>query len=207
MISILIQHFWAAISSGAISPGFGYWIYLFIAVLAFLEGSFTTLVAAALAGAGVLNPGLVFVSAGVGNATADAAWYWLGRMGRFDTLATHLSWLRKYELQIGRLEQKVKLHGPRMYLITKLGVWPAVIPTLIAAGMARVPWRKMLLVSAASELIYTGSLVVAGFFLGDYLSQLQIGLEWIWWGGVGVIVLALLLALRYLTKGTTGDEL
>jgi membrane protein DedA with SNARE-associated domain len=202
MIPVFIQHFWTDLSHGAIPPAFGYWSYLLIAVLAFLEGSATTLVAAALAGAGVLNPGLVLVSAGLGNATADATWYWLGRLGRFDMLATHLSWLRKFEPQINRLEQEVKVNGPRLYLITKLGVWPAVIPTLIAAGMARVPWRKILLVSAVSEPIYTGGLVLAGYFLGNYLSRLKLGLEWIWWAGAAVVVFALPLIVKKLTQGT-----
>ena len=70
MMPMFIQQFWAALSSGAIPPGLGYWSYLFIAILAFMEGSVTTLVAAALAGAGVLNPGLVFLSAGIGNASS-----------------------------------------------------------------------------------------------------------------------------------------
>ena len=201
-MSALIQQLWTAFSNDAIPPGLGYWSYLLIAILAVMEGAATTLVAAALAGAGVLNPWLVFVAAGVGNASADAAWYWLGRLAHFDTLAAHLSWLRRFEPQITQLEQKVKVNGPRLYLITKLGMWPAVIPTLIAAGMARVSWRKMLLVSAVSEPIYTGGLVVAGFFLGNYLSQLRFGLEWLWWGSGVVLVLVLSILLRNLTKVT-----
>lgn len=202
MILALIQQLWTALSSGALPLGLGYWSYLLIALLTFMEGSVSTLVAAALAGAGLLNPWLVFVAAGTGNAVADAAWYWLGRLGRFDMLAAHLSWLRRFEPQIARLEQKVKVNGPRLYLITKLGMWPVVIPTLIAAGMVRVSWRKILLVSAVSEPIYTGSLVLVGFFLGNYLSQLRLGLEWVWWGGAVMVVLTLSLLLRDLTKVT-----
>lgn len=202
MMAALIQQLWTALSSGAIPPGLGYWSYLFIAILAFMEGAATTLVAAALAGAGVLNPWLVFVAAGIGNAIADVAWYWLGRLGRFDMLAAYLSWLRRFEPQITGLEQKVKVNGPRLYFLTKLFMWPAVIPTLIAAGMARVSWGKMLLVSAVSEPIYSGGLVLAGFFLGNYLSQLRSGLEWMGWGGSVALVLALPILLRNLTKVT-----
>lgn len=195
-----IRQFWTTLGSSPVLPNLGPWSYLLIALLVAVEGSVTTLVAAALAGAGILNPGLVFVAAGIGNATADAAWYWLGRLERLDTLATRLPWLRRFEPQIAQLEQNIKASGPRLYLITKLCIWPAVIPTLIAAGMARVSWRKMILVSAVSETIWTGGLVLVGFFLGSYLNQLRAGLQWLSLSLGVAVVLALPLLLKYLTK-------
>jgi membrane protein DedA with SNARE-associated domain len=170
------------------------------ALLVAVEGSVATLVAATLAGAGILNPWLVFVAAGIGNATADAAWYWLGRLGRLNSLATRLPWLRRFEPLIAQLEKNIKASGPRLYVTTKLCMWPAVIPTLIAAGMARVSWRKMILVSAVSETIWSGGLVLVGFFLGSYLSQLRAGFEWLSLGLGVTLILVLPILLKHLTK-------
>jgi membrane protein DedA with SNARE-associated domain len=192
-----IGQFWAALSSGAILPGLGYWSYLLIALLVAVEGSVATLVAAALAGVGMLNPWLVFASASIGNATADAGWYWLGRLERFDALAARLPWLHRFEPQVAQIRRTVRASGLRLYVVTKLFLWPAVIPTLIAAGMARVPWPKMILVSAVSETIWTGCLVLIGLFLGNYLSQLKSGLEWVSVGLGGVAVIALIYYIGY----------
>ena len=49
----------------------------------------------------------------------------------------------------------------------------ASIPTLVAAGIARVPWSRVLLVQLMGEVIWTGSLVLFGFFLGRYVALLK----------------------------------
>jgi len=49
----------------------------------------------------------------------------------------------------------------------------ASIPTLVAAGIARVPWPRVLLVQLMGKVIWTGSLVLFGFFLGQYVALLK----------------------------------
>lgn len=172
-----VQAFWLALVNGQLVTDLGVFSYLLIALLAALEGPGITLAAGAMAGSGLLNPFAVLVAAGLGNFTADACWYLLGYLGQFDNLKRKIPALQKFDAQITAVEEQVKAQAVKLLIATKLSFGVAVIPILIAAGAARVTWRKLLPISLISELVWTGSLVLAGYFLGDYLAQLQLGLR------------------------------
>ena len=183
-----------AITAGEIITSLGYWNYLIIAVLVALEGSATTLMAAALAGAGVLNPILVFFAAATGNFAADSGWYFLGYCGRFDTLKERIPFLKRFESHVDALSNTVHQHAVKFVVITKLTLGLATIPTLIAAGMARVSWLKLLPASIISEVIWTGALVMLGMYLGDYVSEINESMRLIALiGGVFMLLLGTML--------------
>lgn len=195
-----------AISAGEIITSLGYWNYLIIAVLVAVEGPVTTLMAAALAGTGVLNPVLVFLAAAGGNFTADSGWYLLGYGGRFDTLKQRIPFLQKYEVHVHALSETVHEHATKFVIITKLTMGVATIPTLIAAGMSRVSWFKLLPASLISEALWTGALVLLGLFLGDYVTEINEGLRVISMFG-GVLMLILLpLAWQQIAKIVSHTE-
>jgi membrane protein DedA with SNARE-associated domain len=62
------------------------------------------------------------------------------------------------------------------------------IPVLIAAGMARVAWWRLFLVSLIVEPIWNGILIFAGYRLGDYIAQLDRGLRIVALIGSAVII-------------------
>jgi membrane protein DedA with SNARE-associated domain len=87
-------------------------------------------------------------------------------MRRFPQLA----WLVP---QIDHVKAEVLQRAPRMLFIAKLALGVASIPTLVAAGVARVPWQRVVLIQVVGEAIWTGALVLFGLFLGQYVSRLQ----------------------------------
>jgi membrane protein DedA with SNARE-associated domain len=196
----VIQLLWTAIVTGNILPDLGYGSYVLIAILVALEGPGVTLAAAAMAGSGVLNPWLVLMAAGLGNFGSDAGWYMLGYLGHFELLKKHVPAVKKFATQIACLEQNIYDQAVKLLLVTKLSLGIAVIPTLVAVGMARVPWPKLLPVSLISELIWTGGLVLAGFFLGDFLTRLELGLRIMVIGGGIVLLLVLPLMLTQMRQ-------
>ena len=150
-----------------------FWQYLIIFFGVAIEGPAVTLTAAALAGTGVLNPYMVFLSAGTGNVTGDLCWYLLGYWGRIETLFHWFPRLAQWQPQINELKDKVVQRAARMLLVAKLAFGVISIPTLIAAGIAHVPWLRVLCVQVIGEIIWTGSLVLFGVFLGQYVALLQ----------------------------------
>ena len=76
----VLQSIWDAIRTGTV-PDLGYWSYVLITILVFLEGPSVTLVAGAMAATGFLDVKLVFVAAALGNFLADVWWYTLGYVG------------------------------------------------------------------------------------------------------------------------------
>jgi len=172
-----IQEFWAVLNSSTLAPDLGGWSYLLIAILACLEGPVVTLIAATIAGTGGLNPWLVFLAAGVGNFSGDAGWYTLGYLGQFDTLKRYVPGLARFDPQISRWQQDIHQKVVSRLLLTKLSLSWAVIPTIVTAGMARVAWSRLLLADLLAEVVWTGSLTLAGFYLGNHLTKLELGLK------------------------------
>jgi membrane protein DedA with SNARE-associated domain len=51
------------------------------------------------------------------------------------------------------------------------------IPVLIASGVARVPWLRLLAVSVLVEPLWNGLLVLAGYRLGDSVAHMERGMR------------------------------
>ena len=149
------------------------WQYLLIFLGVAIEGPGVTLTAAALAGAGFLDPLLVFLCAGAGNLIGDFCWYLIGYFGHFETLLRRFPRLVRFAPQIDQMKADVAQSAPRMLFIAKLAFGVASIPTLVAAGVVRVPWQRVVPIQILGEVIWTGAMVLLGLFLGQYVSRIQ----------------------------------
>ena len=175
----------------------GGWAYILIALLTAVEGPLTTLGGAVAASAGYLNPVLVFVSASTGNLTADILWYSLGYLGKTEWLVRYGGWLGIKEKFILRLEKDVQAHIHKLLFVAKLTLG-FVIPTLIAAGLVRVPFKRWFGVLFAAECLWTGSLVLAGYYFGTMIQRIETNLRWVSVGGavIFIVIVAIYLVRR-----------
>jgi len=174
---------------------FGVWAYFLLALMVAIEGPIVTLTGAAAASAGLMSPVWVFASASVGNMTADTLWYSLGYLGRMDLVVRFGARLGIKEGFITRLQKDVNAHIHKILFVAKLTMG-LVIPTLIAAGLARVPFKRWFGVLFTAECIWTGSLVLIGYYFGYLIQRVETNLRWVAVGG-GVVVV--LVAIYYLT--------
>lgn len=168
----------------------GIWLYVLLAFLVALEGPLVTLAAAAASSAGYMDPLLVFVSASFGNLSADVIWYVLGYMGKTEWLTRYGGWLGIKQDTILRLKQNINENIGKFLFVAKLTLG-LVIPTLIAAGLARVSWRRWIGILFFAESIWTGSLVLLGYYYGQYIQRIEAGLKWISIGATGILIMGL----------------
>lgn len=176
-------------------PDLGAWSYLILMVLVFVEGPAVTLVAATMAAAGILRADLVFLFSMLGNFLADAFWYTLGFMAaRHGGILQH-RWVQRRWAQVEQVQTTLHGRAARMYLLTKLSLGLLTIPVLIASGLSRVPWYRLFVISIIVEPIWNGLLVLVGYRLGDYVSQLERGLR----NGaiIGAVILLLVFMFAY----------
>jgi membrane protein DedA with SNARE-associated domain len=173
----LLQGFILAMKSGHL-PHLGYWTYLVLAVLVAIEGPVATLLGAAAASAGLMRPWLVFLAAATGNLTADSLWYTLGYAGK-------LEWAMRFGRRLGlrpevleRLEQGMHEHAAKILFIAKLTV-SFMIPSLIAAGLVKVRWRRWFPALFAGEMIWTGSLMLIGYYATEAIKRVEQGVEYL----------------------------
>ncbi|NJD58621.1 MAG: DedA family protein [Anaerolineae bacterium] len=154
----------------------GLFSYLILALLVAIEGPIATLLGAAAASLGYMNPALVFFAAAAGNLTADTLWYYLGYIGKLD-------WVNRFGQRLGvsleklvRLEDMLREHAPRVLFVSKLTVSP-MIPALISTGLIRYPWQRWFPAVFAGEMIWTGSLVTIGYLGVQAIKKGELGLE------------------------------
>jgi membrane protein DedA with SNARE-associated domain len=175
-VSQLLQNFILTMKSGQL-PHLGYWTYLLLALLVAFEGPVATLLGAAAASAGLMRPGWVFIAAAIGNLSADSLWYTLGYAGK-------LEWALRFGRRLGvhadiltRLEQGMQEHAARILFMAKLTI-SFMIPSLIVAGLVKIPWRRWFPALFTGELIWTGSLVLIGYYATEAIKRVEQGLEY-----------------------------
>jgi len=152
------------------------WPYLLISFLVAVEGPLATLGAAIASSTGYLDPWLVFLFASGGNLSADILWYTLGYLGKLDLLERYGKWLGFKQSVILKLKQEMHDHVGKFLFVAKLTLG-LVVPTLIAAGLARVPWKRWLGLLIVAEGIWTGDLVLGGYYYGQYILHIEKNLK------------------------------
>lgn len=186
-------------------PEMGIWTYLLLAVLVAIEGPIATLLGAAAASAGLMRPWSVFFAAAIGNITADTLWYSIGYMGRIE-------WLFHFGKRLGlrrdlleHLKHNMDKHATKILFLAKLTV-SFVIPSLITAGLLRLPLRRWFPALIVAETIWTGSLVLIGFYTTEAIKRVERGVEYAVLMASILFVIFLILAGRRLIKAWDKDE-
>lgn len=152
------------------------WAYLTLALLVAIEGPIITLFGAGAASAGLLNPLGVFLSASAGNLLADTIWYGLGYIGKVEWLGRFASRFGISQKNLDQLSHGMSDHAVRVIFIAKLTM-SLVIPALVTAGLIKIPWRKWFLPLCLAEIIWTGTLVLVGYYATQTIMQVKQGLE------------------------------
>lgn len=166
--------------------------YILIAVLTLFEGPLTTVTGAAAASIGLLNPGLVFLSASMGNLAGDFFWHSLGRAGKINWL---LRGRRRVGFEPARLEWfkgKVRDHAAKIVFLTKV-TSSFIIPALISTGLVQLSWRRWFPALLIAEILWTGSLIAVGYFAAQAISDVAIALKFL--PAFGLLILFFFLAL------------
>jgi membrane protein DedA with SNARE-associated domain len=59
---------------------------------------------------------------------------------------------------------------------------------LIAAGLARVPFKRWFGVLFAAECLWTGGLVLVGYYFGYMVQSIETSLPWVSAGGIVIFI-------------------
>lgn len=182
-------------------PEWGLWSYFALALLVAFEGPMATLLGAAAASAGAMRPLLVFFAASAGNLTADTLWYAIGYMGKIEWLF-HLG--QRFGISRERLERlqgHMRKHAVKVLFFAKLSM-SLMIPSLIAAGLVKARWRSWFPAVFGGEIIWTGGLVLIGYFTTEAVKRVEQGLEYFILGASLVFVIGMLWLSRRILRAS-----
>lgn len=203
-ITTFLQDFLFALRTSPFEQ-WGYWDYVVLAVLVAVEGPIATLLGAVAASAGLMRPFLVFVFAAAGNLAADSLWYSLGYFGKIEWLfrgGRRLGIKREY---LNRLQHGMRRHALKILFFAKLSM-SFVIPSLIAAGLVKAPWRRWFPALVGAETLWTGTLVLIGFYTTEALKRVEHGMEVFVTVGSVLFLILLFWFGRHVIKGGVDDE-
>jgi len=186
-------------------PEFGYWSYLILALLVLIEGPIAILLASAASSAGLMRPVLVFFSAAIGNLTADSLWWLLGYAGKTEWIHSLGRRLRIRESLIEHLKHNMIKHATRVLFLAKITVSFS-IPALIAAGLLRIPWKRWFPYFILAETLWTGSLVLIGYYTTEALKRVEQGVEYAALAVSIVFVALMIMAGRRLLRQLDREE-
>jgi membrane protein DedA with SNARE-associated domain len=201
---VLIHNLVLTLRSGHM-PEFGYWSYLILAVLVLIEGPIAILLASAASSAGLMRPVLVFFSAAIGNLTADTLWWLLGYAGKTEWIHSLGRRLRIRESLIEHLKHNMIKHATRVLFLAKITVSFS-IPALIAAGLLRIPWKRWFPYFILAETLWTGSLVLIGYYTTEALKRVEQGVEYAALAVSIVFVALMIMAGRRLLRQLDKEE-
>jgi membrane protein DedA with SNARE-associated domain len=179
-MAALIQHFgnfFANLQAGTL-PDLGYWNYLLFALFVIVEGPVVTVLAGAAASAGLLKPDLVFVAAGTANLTADALWYLFGFAFKREFLLRHGRRFGLRAVHLEKLQGNIKAHAFRLLFIAKI-TYGFAVPTIVAAGLSRLSWRRWFPPLVTAEVLWSGGLVLFGYYAGETFRQIEKDLRYL----------------------------
>ncbi len=200
----ILQHIVSLLRSAQL-PEWGYWSYLVLALLVAIEGPIVTLLGAAAASAGLMRPGLVFVAASLGNLTADTLWYSVGYIGKIEWLMRFGRRLGANQMHLERLQRGMHDHVAKILFAAKLSV-SLVIPSLIAAGLVKAPWRRWFPALFSAECIWTGSLVLVGYYATEAIKRVEKGLEYFLLVAPVIFIIFMVIMARHVFRDMTGNH-
>ncbi len=178
----------------------GAWSYPLFTALVIIEGRIVTLLATVAASVGYMRLPLVMVCAIVGGLVADTLWYLLGYKFGEEHILRYGRWLglRRHHLQ--KMLTGIQERGPMLLTVAKFSS-VLVIPALVAAGVARVPFRRWFPIVLLGELVWVTALAVIGFQTAEVVRRVELGLHYLPVAGGGLALLTLMMvAGRRLTS-------
>ena len=177
----------------------GVWSYPLLTALVIVEGRIVMLLAAVAASVGYMRLPLVMVCAIVGGVVADSLWYLLGYKHGEEHILRYGRWLGLRRHHVEQMLTGMQERGPKLLTVAKYSS-VLVIPALVAAGMARVPFRRWFPIVLVGELLWVTALAVIGFQTAEVVRRVELGLHYLpLAGGLALLIVILVVARRLKT--------
>ena len=154
----------SGLTTGAIIALIIKYKYLIIFPIAVLEGPLIAIVAGFLAYSGYLNVIAVVLLLVFADLVGDSFYYSIGRFGRARFIHKYGRYIGINEERVASLEKQFEHHHWKIIAIGKTQAIGSLI--LVAAGIARAPFRKFLWYNLFATIPKTILFVLIGYFFG-----------------------------------------
>jgi membrane-associated protein len=167
--------------------------YLFLFPVVVVEGPIITVIAGFLSSLGVFNIFIAYAVVVVGDIAGDIMYYALGYYGRQRFVKRWGRFLGITFERVEQLEKHFEKHTGKTLIIGKLshGIGGVV---LVAAGLAKVPFRKFVWYNFIPTLPKSLILLLIGYYSGESYVKISSYLDY---AAIGTIVTAVIFIVIY----------
>jgi membrane protein DedA with SNARE-associated domain len=147
--------------------------------LAIVEGPVVMMLSGFLVRIGFFSFWPIYLILMAGDLTGDVLWYFLGRHGARSFVDKYGRFFSISEENIEKAEQFFQDHPVKILFFSKITMgFGFALATLIAAGAARVPFKKYFIINFCGQFVWTGALIAVGYFLGHLYVLVDKSLRW-----------------------------
>lgn len=167
--------------------------YLFLFPVAVVEGPIITIIAGFLCTLGYFNPFVIYVVVIVADLVGDVTYYAIGRYGGKGLIERRGRYFGITTNRVEQLERHFQHHAAKTLIVGKiLHGFGAVI--LLAAGVAKVPFKKYVWYNLLPTIPKSLILLLIGIYFGKAYTQINGILNYT---TIGTITIALMLIGGY----------
>lgn len=141
--------------------------YAILLPLVMVGGPIVPVIAGSLAALGILDVFIAYAVSVTGTVTGDTIYYWIGRVARHTFIARFGHYMGITEAKIVEAEHHFDKHLGKTLFFAKI-TEAAVVVALLAAGAAKVNFRKFFSIVALIEIFKILMFILIGYYFGKY---------------------------------------
>ncbi len=162
-----------------------YWIAY---PLGIFEGPIAMMISGFLVRVGFFDFWPIFLILIAGDLTGDVLWYFVGLHGASPLIKKFGRFFNVTEENFEKAQHLFREHQSKILFFSKLTTgFGFAIATLIAAGAAKVPFKKYIMINFFGEFIWAGFLFGIGYFLGNFYTTVDKSLRWGFIAGIIIV--------------------
>jgi membrane protein DedA with SNARE-associated domain len=174
------------------------WNYLALFIAMTIEGPVATLTGSFLASLGGFNILIIYPLSVLADLVGDIILYLVGRFGGEKILIKAERLLKIEESTVDKIKDQFNQTGGKIVFFVKLTTGLCWI-TFLAAGTARMNFKRFVTYSLLGGVVWSGLLVVLGYFFGYAAGQIEQYLSYAGWI-VFIITISILILFGFIRK-------
>jgi membrane-associated protein len=167
--------------------------YYLIIPLTIVEGPIVMVLCGFLLRLGTFELLPLYGALTLGDLIGDVIWYCIGRFWGIHFVRKFGKFFSITEANLQRGTELFQRHHNKILFISKITMgFGLALVTLITAGMAKVPFRKYMVLNFSGQLIWTGVLLSVGYLFGHLYTSIDKGFRDVALIGIGLLVIVLI---------------
>ena len=158
----------------SLSTHHAFWVYFIIIFTACIEGPILSILGGILIKLGYFPFAPLYIALMLGDIFGDTAWYFVGRRWGHAFIRRFGKYVSINETRVDQVMKIFHKYTHYVLIISKItNGFGLSLVTLLAAGMARIPFWKYLGLNIIGQFVWSGLLIGVGYFFSHMYLEID----------------------------------